>query len=521
MASSFGVVTNVVQLSDVDQSFLRLDGLNLRDDFNLNTNKLTNAKDPTDDQDIATKSYVDRGLTLPRKYKVLIVAGQSNTYFGREWGSSQAITTVKYMNRRIVQLGLNNSQQDSLMPCSLRMEVADNLSIAGYGTVLAGMIMQDAIGANTLNVIQPDEMLLILPCTLGGQGFSNNYFTPNGQGFKDLIRRIRYILTHYNAEFMGMTWSQGETDAAAGFSPNYQFILQNFVQAVRDYIAYSSSPFEPLTTVQTKSNKIPFVTFQMSPTWVAANSVLATPVQTALGNIGNVVPYTASISLTGLPANIRTANIDPIHYDSRQQLFLAQQFYSALATAKLNTNANGNYIPTYTSGSTLLARHTISATNLFPVGFSGAFNVPSATPETAIIYSQLYNNWKLKNSNGYYKYRLSYKIGGVWKNIVFEQTYLPLFTTNILNVAQLISTDVIFGYATNGQGFSGLIYFEGANQPSAILTLDTSGQWWAPVCQTANFPSGGVSYMPVGDRFVDNAVTLVLATEMELYAVRD
>jgi Carbohydrate esterase, sialic acid-specific acetylesterase len=517
-------------LSRVDKDYLRRDGLNKAlGDLDLNVNKIKNAKDPTDNQDLATKSYVDRGLSLARKYKVLIVAGQSNTYFGREWCMSEAITTVKYMHRRILQFGIDNGQADTLMPCSLRLEVneSDNMGTAGYGAVLAGMIMQDAIGLNTLNVIQPDEMLLILPCMLGAQGFSNGYFTPNGVGFKNLIRRIRYILNHYSAEFIGMTWSQGETDAlaGAGFSSNYQYILQYFIQAVRDYIAYSSSPFDPLPTAQAKADKIPFVTFQMSPTWVADNSALATPVQTALSNVGNVIPYTSSITLTGLPATVRTANIDTIHYDSRQQLFLAQQFYTSLSTAKANTNANGNYTPTYTSGSTLLARHTVSPTDLFPAFYYGAFSVPSASPTTAAVYSQLYKNWQFKNSNGYYKYRLSYKIGGVWKNIIFEQVYLPLMTTHYQNVAQLISTDTIFGSSNaNGQGgFSGIVMCLVTQAAGSILTLDTGGgQYWATVCQTINFPVEGVSVIPVCDNYyLNNMSSYVTATDMELYAIRD
>lgn len=43
------------------------------------------------DQDAATKTYVDRLIPYPRKYKVLIVAGQSNTYYGREWEIQQLL----------------------------------------------------------------------------------------------------------------------------------------------------------------------------------------------------------------------------------------------------------------------------------------------------------------------------------------------------------------------------------------------------------------------------------------------
>jgi hypothetical protein len=359
---------------------------------------------------------------------------------------------------------------------------------------------------------------------LGATGFSTTYWMPMGTGYRALMRRIRYILTHYNAEFIGMTWSQGESDSLAVLNDNYQYILQNFVQAVRDCIAYSSKPFDPLTETQTTANKLPFVTFQMSPTWVAGNAVLATPVQNALANIGNVVPYTSTISIAGLPPPLRIANIDTIHYDSRQQLFLAQQFYNGLVTAMVNTNANGNYTPSYTTGSTLLARHTMSTTTLFPANYHGAFNIPSATPTTAVLYSQLYNNWKYKNNDGYYKFRVSYKIDGVWKNIVFKQAFLPLMSMPYQNVAQLISTDTPFGNSNAGMGFAGL------NVPSttslintgSALTLDASGSFWAPVCQNTLFAYQSLNIIPVYDNYiVNNGITIVAATEVELYAVRD
>ena len=72
--------------------------------------------------------------------------------------------------------------------------------------------------------------------------------------------------------------------------------------------------------------------------------------------------------------------------------------------------------------------------------------------------------------------------------------------------------------------------FSGLNVPSptrhvsggAALTLDTSGGFWAPVCQWMDFLNDGVTVIPVYDNYiVDNATTMVTATEFELYAVRD
>nr|XP_012563435.1 unnamed protein product [Hydra vulgaris] len=448
--------------------------------------------DPTDAQDAATKhyvdnnqtsssaclkldgtnsmnantNYVDRLIPYQHKYKVLIKAGQSNTYAGREWGLSQSITNVNYMNRRIVQLAMDNGQNDVLLPCSLRLDAneTDNKCWAGYCSILAGLIMQDAVGANTLNITNPDECLMILPCMLTAKSFSNDYFMPYGTGFKDLTRRINYISSHYNAELL-------------------------------DYIAYSSKQFDTLPNSQIKAKKMLFITFQMLSSWVQANSTTATQVQNALRNIINYSPYTASISLDGMPPNLRSANFDGVHYDSRQQIFLENKFFEAIPIA-MNNIYGGGYGTLYISGEVLLVRQV--AGYLFLNNYYSANRVFNSTPSTAQIYSSLFTNW----------------------HIIFKQAFLPMMSMAYQNVAQLISTDTPFGCTDLGQGFCGLnlTTTKSMMNSGAVLTLDTSGGYWAPVCQNINYVYNGQPAMPIFDNYIQNSTLPFVATKLELYA---
>ncbi|XP_065679016.1 alpha-latrotoxin-Lt1a-like [Hydra vulgaris] len=197
---------------------------------------------------------------------------------------------------------------------------------------------------------------------------------------------------------------------------------------------------------------------------------------------------------------MRITNDDTVHYDSRQQIFLAQQFYNALITAKNNSYANSIYIP----GETLLVRQVV--TDLFPNNYYGAYNHDSPNPTTATKYSQLSNNYFYKNKDGYYKYRLRYKINGEWKSIIFKQAFLPMMSMHYQNIAQLISTETPFGNTNSGQGFCGLNLTTTKNfmNSGAVLTLDTSNGYWAPVCTNSIFTVGSTNVIPVYNNYIEN-----------------
>nr|XP_047142878.1 uncharacterized protein LOC124817118 [Hydra vulgaris] len=186
----------------------------------------------------------------------------------------------------------------------------------------------------------------------------------------------------------------------------------------------------------------------MLSSWVQANSTTATQVQDALKNIINFSPYTASISLDGMPPSLRSANFDGVHYDSRQQIFLANKFFEAIPIA-MNNIYGGGYGTQYNSGEVLLVRQV--AGYLFLNNYYSAYRVFNSTPST----SQLYNT--------------------------------P------------------FGCTELGQGFCGLnlTTTKSMMNSGAVLTLDTSGGYWAPVCQNMNYVYNGQPAMPIFDKRLD------------------
>ena len=101
IASSQGVVSGAVTLTQATNTFLRRDGGNTAtSDINLDSHRLTNVLDPANAQDAATKSHVDNKTSLPSKKLLAPYATDVNT-FARK-------------NFQTIPVGLNESEFDDL-----------------------------------------------------------------------------------------------------------------------------------------------------------------------------------------------------------------------------------------------------------------------------------------------------------------------------------------------------------------------------------------------------------------------
>ena len=84
--SSQKVVSGGVTLAQASNAFLRRDGGNAATaDINLNSHKITNVLNPTNDQDTATKHYVDGRTFLPHKKFLAPYATNVNTCVWKEF----------------------------------------------------------------------------------------------------------------------------------------------------------------------------------------------------------------------------------------------------------------------------------------------------------------------------------------------------------------------------------------------------------------------------------------------------
>lgn len=88
-ANSTRVISGGVTLSQVNNLFLRRDGENTAtSDLNLDSHKLINVTDPTNDQDVVTKKYMNDRVILPTRRFLSPYATGLNTY---DWKEFQVI----------------------------------------------------------------------------------------------------------------------------------------------------------------------------------------------------------------------------------------------------------------------------------------------------------------------------------------------------------------------------------------------------------------------------------------------
>ena len=82
-------------------------------------------------------------------------------------------------------------------------------------------------------------------------------------------------------EFIGMFWSQVETDTVPPFSRVYDGLIDTLAITVREIAEHMN---------------MLFVTFQMLPLWVGTYSELVA-VQNALRDVATLIPYAASTAI--------------------------------------------------------------------------------------------------------------------------------------------------------------------------------------------------------------------------------
>ena len=101
VGTSQRVVSGGVTLSQVNNTFLRRDGENTATaNISMDSHKLINVLDPTNDQDTATKHYVDGRALLPYKQFLAPYADGLNSYMWKDY--------------QIIPLGLTESEFDDL-----------------------------------------------------------------------------------------------------------------------------------------------------------------------------------------------------------------------------------------------------------------------------------------------------------------------------------------------------------------------------------------------------------------------
>ncbi|RYY47624.1 MAG: hypothetical protein EOO06_12135 [Chitinophagaceae bacterium] len=298
--------------------------------------------------------------------------------------------------------------------------------------------------------------LLLVPCGAASSGWNANQYPNNSWRtddiyFKDITERIKWVMNN-GYQIDAVLWHQGETDAL-GNTLNYNDLLKNFIQSLRDYVG---------------NDKLPFINGEMLPSWVASNAPNAINMQSSINQLRNEVPFTSTVSAAGL------SSFDIIHFDANAHVELGKRYLSALPLARTNSNPT-NYTAV-SPGQYLVLNQNGSAT------FSSLFQaVRNGASETENVYSRLGDIWKYKNADGYYRFKLEVVNGGALTGGVFEwkQKINPfgLRENNFEDKAACIVLNNTINLDVNdplGQGFKSLVYDNPAStsSPTTLFHAD-------------------------------------------------
>lgn len=416
---------------------------------------------------------------MNRSKKAIIVAGQSNTHTAKEFGVAPVITGP--LDLGIKHLGRNESNLTPLPSGVSNIHFQQNNGVlTSYAYPLAKKIK---------DTLQCEE-LLIIPCAIGGTGWSTNNWSANGNLYKDLVARTRYAIEVLDCEIVGFFWSQGESDSNATIAPVYSYLLDSLAMTIRDVAQVAG---------QTSGSIIPFVTFDMVNDWIGedAHRIL---VQKALENIGDRIPFAANIDTSTLPVDI---DRDIIHYDTRQILEIGNRMFDAWKIARCKTKKalkpeKGTYL-----------LHTLTNDVWYATKWEALYYGEDSTAEQ---YSRLGDVWKYKQDNTY-TFRLEYDVleGEILttKSMTFEQAFIPFMFEPKDSPASLLdmTPDVQYG-GEDSSGFPGLYY---RAQEDALLGFSGGGTWYLPCGQTNSW-NGGIPVASIGGKNI-------IANQLRLYAI--
>ena len=405
-------------------------------------------------------------MNIPVK-RAIVLAGQSNTYFG--YGNPQNFPDIT--GKKLSQLG-RDSDNLQVIPLSF------------YGTS-QHTIQRDKISFGTiflnryydsLQAQYPGRKieLLLVPCGAASSGWNESQYPGNSWRtddayFKDLTDRIRWVMNNgYQVD--AVLWHQGETDAL-GNTLNYSDLLRNFIQSLRDY---------------TGNEKLPFIAGELLPSWVAANGSNAANMQALINDLKNTIPYTYTTSAAGL------TSFDPIHFDANAHIEMGKRYMDALPLAMANSNPAG--FTAVLPGQYLVLNHNGSST------FSSIFQaIRNGSSETVNLYSRLGDCWKYKNADGYYHFKLEIVSGGSITGRIFEwkQKFNPFGLRE--NDYEDKAACIVLANTINlnlddptGQGFKSLVYDSPASTtaPTTLFHADNrtgNNYYWFAIGLTQGF----------------------------------
>lgn len=343
----------------------------------------------------STTTLLPNAAADSRPVKAIIIAGQSNAYCADDWLRTATIPLTRADGARYDGL-YEWSEEGVLEPLTNGLHIESPNMHMGFGPSLAALIN---------NTLEPGAKLIVVAVADSHSGWANGRWSADGDLWLKLVKKIRQINIALNVEWIGAFWAQGETDVIYPYAANYHGLLDTLAITLREICG---------------NIRMPFVTYQMVPSWVGADKH-KTQVQQALATIGDRIPYAASINVNDLPGR----SIDgESHYSAAQQVELSKRFMAAWRLAQRGTLVK--YPPPITEKKIIMTEDNVRRYN------NRWDAVCYGSKETQNLwYSCLNELWKYRTADGRYHLLLRYSyLQGEVREYEVIQKHSPLAFTH-------------------------------------------------------------------------------------------
>ena len=236
-------------------------------------------------------------LEIRDSYKIIIIAGQSNTHAGP--GFDPILDTS---HASIKQLGRFYGDDYKIIPAEEPLQH----HVMIYGEIGFGLTFAKLVNEH----LDDGKNILIIPCGKGGTGFIDQNWNKGDPLYNDLINRYRLIKNDYpDSKLLAILWHQGEKDVG---NDEYQNLLDGFINNLRKDVGNPSTPF---------------ILGGMVPYWVnlrSAREVQQQIISTTTLRISNV-----GYADPNLPFVIEKSDndFDAIHFDAVGQREMGRRYF--------------------------------------------------------------------------------------------------------------------------------------------------------------------------------------------------
>lgn len=255
-------------------------------------------KDNDDVEDSYVRCEYEDGLQNTFSYHIVLIMGQSNTFSGR--GLDPEIDLPMSNLKQLGRFSNDLEIIDAIPPLDHHSSRENSI---GFGLTFGNLYAQ--------NILNTDEVLILVPCGLGGSGFVNDKWNKGDPLYDDAINRVNYIRENFeNSELTAVLWHQGERDID---TENYRGLLNQFITEFRTDVM---------------AQNVPFILGGMVPYWVDA-SLKRQAIETIIKAIPETHINTSFVN-PRLPFVIQKEenSEDAIHYDAKGQREMGRRYFN-------------------------------------------------------------------------------------------------------------------------------------------------------------------------------------------------